>query len=257
MQKAGETVKKTILAAVGMIAVFSFAVFVFSGMMEKQWQTPQQDEIELTASSPVEMVEKEYKEYKYNTDVKSNWFYGKTELKDGMLTYSEAASIAGKYIEEMYWYVDISDVIFDIAVLDDNRFLVQHLGTEEKGEKSFYLIINCYIDAYTGEIISIGNTIKSTNYTDKLITELISEIENNPETFITDKIKQAVEMMGYNNISYLNIMQNLYGYEISVEAESELKKDLLCFEINNYYVKEELINWNSIEYNCRVYPDVM
>ena len=249
--------KKTILAAVGMIAVFSFAVFVFSGMMEKQWQTPQQDEIELTASSPVEMVEKEYKEYKYNTDVKSNWFYGKTELKDGMLTYSEAASIAGKYIEEMYWYVDISDVIFDIAVLDDNRFLVQHLGTEEKGEKSFYLIINCYIDAYTGEIISIGNTIKSTNYTDKLITELISEIENNPETFITDKIKQAVEMMGYNNISYLNIMQNLYGYEISVEAESELKKDLLCFEINNYYVKEELINWNSIEYNCRVYPDVM
>ena len=249
--------KKTILAAVGMIAVFSFAVFVFSGMMEKQWQIPQQDEIELTASSPVEMVEKEYKEYKYNTDVKSNWFYGKTELKNGMLTYSEAASIAGKYIEEMYWYVDINDVTFDIAVLDDNRFLVQHLRTEEKEDKSFYLIINCYIDAYTGEIISIGNTIKSTNYTDKLITELISEIKNNPETFITDKIKQAVEMMGYNNISYLNIMQNLYGYEISVEAESELKKDLLCFEINNYYVKEELINWNSIEYNCRVYPDVM
>ncbi|MBP1572015.1 MAG: hypothetical protein J6C76_08955, partial [Oscillospiraceae bacterium] len=127
--------KKTILAAVGMIAVFSFAVFVFSGMMEKQWQIPQQDEIELTISSPVEMVEKEYKEYKYNTDVKSNWFYGKTELKNGMLTYSEAASIAGKYIEEMYWYVDINDVTFDIAVLDDNRFLVQHLCTEEKEDK--------------------------------------------------------------------------------------------------------------------------
>ena len=63
--------KKVIIITISMLAVFSVLVGVSANQLTYRWQTPQQDEIELTASSPVEMVEKEYKEYPYIVDTDS------------------------------------------------------------------------------------------------------------------------------------------------------------------------------------------
>ena len=118
--------KKVIIITISMLAVFSVLVGASANQLTDRWQTPQQDEIELTTSSPVEMVEKEYKaigEYSYISNEENNkmvsekeQFYEKTnfEMEPKMITYEQVAYIGGSLLEQIFPKEEIYDKQFII-----------------------------------------------------------------------------------------------------------------------------------------------
>ena len=55
--------KKTIIITVAMLCVFGAVVMFGADRVSTDWQQPQQDDVEISSSSPVEQVENELKIY--------------------------------------------------------------------------------------------------------------------------------------------------------------------------------------------------
>ncbi|MBP1552489.1 MAG: hypothetical protein J6C04_09435, partial [Oscillospiraceae bacterium] len=141
--------KKVIIITISMLAVFSVLVGVSANQLTDRWQTPQQDEIELTASSPVEMVEKEYKEYPYIVDTDS----GAIEIvQEGMLTYAEAASSMGSVLELAMPTLDMSDQTAKMGLYSYSQDKTKMVYVMRYGDNStrYGESIDIAADAYTG-----------------------------------------------------------------------------------------------------------
>ena len=245
MQKAGETVKKTILAAVGMIAMFSFAVFAFSGMMEKQWQTPQQDEINLTAQSPVEMVEKEYKEYGYEIDAELTF----EPNEDDTISLDEAVSIGGAVLEKAYPFIDFSNITFSVNKTGYEKIYIRYTYNNN----GLLWTVYCYINSRTGYVESYGYGRDTKNEGDAIINDYIKRYKNDTQTAITEDSIFQMEQMGYTDVQYDDI----------VIIENDQYNILLTGTINGiqeqalykyWYHKDKWTKRHHIEHQFVLYP---
>ena len=146
--------KKVIIITISMLAVFSVLVGVSANQLTDRWQTPLQDEIELTVSSPVEMVEKEYKEYPYIVDTDS----GAIEIvQEGMLTYAEAASSMGSVLELAMPTLDMSAQTAKMGLYSYSQDETKMVYVMRYGDNStrYGESIDIAADAYTGDVVFV------------------------------------------------------------------------------------------------------
>ena len=237
--------KKTILAAVGMIAVFSFAVFVFSGMMEKQWQTPQQDEIELTISSPVEMVEKEYKEYGYEIDAELTF----EPNEDDTISLAEAVSIGGAVLEKVYPFIDFSNITFSVNKTDYEKIYIRY----RYNDNGLIWTVYCYVNSRTGYVENYGYGRDTKDDGDAIINDYVKRYKNDTQTAITEDSIFQMEQLGYTDVQYENI----------VIIENDQYNILLTGTINGiqeqalykyWYHKDKWTKHHHIEHQFVLYP---
>lgn len=253
--------KKTITITVIMLAVFSAIVVFFSSRVENSWQQLQSDSVDLTVSSPVDMVEKEYKIYDYQTGEEYSAIYKNAaeycgmfavEEQDGMLTAEQAASICGNAFETWYpqnslegpFYlqsviyphtddrVEYSAVYMEYINYDKSVFEADltKLGSPKRE-------MNCGIDAYTGKIIKLNShayDIDEPELRDE--TDLTEEIECQ----LVDKSIEILKEFGYYKLENYCIGENPTNmtYEliftdkqnIAVSIDFSKQNDVLVFE---------------------------
>ena len=109
VQKGGTAVKKTIIITIAMLCVFGGAVVFGAGKVATDWQHPNEDDVNISANSPVLQVENEFKIYNYITpeskdekykDLWSTNYPVYIQPQKDMLTYTQAASYGGTAIEK-------------------------------------------------------------------------------------------------------------------------------------------------------------
>jgi len=146
--------KKVIIITISMLAVFSVLVGVSANQLTNRWQTPLQDEIELTASSPVEMVEKEYKEYPYI-------LLNELSDDDSIISATEAVGIAGQAVEQIFADADFSKL---------NTFLSYYDSYYSESDKTYSISAD-----NIEEIVKIDNKI---NYGSVVVEATTGKIKN-------------------------------------------------------------------------------
>lgn len=253
--------KKTIALTVAMLAVFSVIIMAFSSKVESDWQQPHSDSVDLTVSSPVDMVEKQYKIYDYQTGADCSDIYRHASeyrsmfsigQKDGMLTTEQAASICGNTFETWYPQNSLAGPIY--------IQLVTYPHTENKAEYSAVYMeyidydaftfegditklgppkreMNCEIDAYTGKITKLNSyayDMDETELRDEL--DLTDELEQR----LVDKSLEVLQQFGYldfkNYIIYPNTMNVAYDLIFTdkqstvVNIDFSKQNDVLVFE---------------------------
>ena len=109
--------KKTIIITLAMLIVFGGAVILGADIVQTDWQKPSEDDVEISSTSPVEQVENEFKIYNYvlsdskSMTYKDLWEYDTSyysEPEKDMLTYMQAASYGGTFIEQNFSWIDIA-----------------------------------------------------------------------------------------------------------------------------------------------------
>lgn len=91
-----------------------------SFVQQKQWTKPQTDDMNISVNSPVEDVQQQYKEYKwdymYNMPgsgiTKDNWNTIDVEITDDMVSFDEAGYAACKMLDEALPEYNIADNVF-------------------------------------------------------------------------------------------------------------------------------------------------
>lgn len=270
--------KKTMALTLAMLAVFSVIIMAFSSKVESGWQQPQSDSVDLTVSSPVDMVEKQYKIYEYQTGADCIDIYRhaseyrsmfSVEQKDGMLTTEQAASICGNAFETWYPQNSLAGPLY--------IQLVTYPHTENKAEYSAVYMEYIDYDAFTfeGDITKLGPPKREMNceidaYTGK-ITKLNSyaydmdELELRDELNLTDELEQqivnkSIEILGKfgysgfeNYIISTNSMNATYELiftdkqDTVVNIDFSKQNDVLTFESFSLEPNKENIQF-IIEY---------
>ena len=270
--------KKTIALTVAMLAVFSVIIMAFSSKVESDWQQPHSDSVDLTVSSPVDMVEKQYKIYDYQTGADCSDIYRHASeyrsmfsvgQKDGMLTTEQAASICGNTFETWYPQNSLAGPIY--------IQLVTYPHTENKAVYSAVYMeyieydaltfegditklgppkreMNCEIDAYTGKITKLNNYAYDMDE-----TELRDEIDltDELEQRIVNKSIEILGEFGYSGFtnysitpSFLNTSYDLIFADKQstvVYIEFSKQNDVLMFESFSLEPNEEDIQF-AIKY---------
>ena len=221
--------KKTITLTLAMLCVFALGTVGFSGCISSRWEQPQSDSMGLTISSPVDMVEQEYKIYDYQTGAECEGIYKNAaeyrsmfsvEIKDGMLTTEQAASICGNAFETWYpqnlligpFYIqpvvyphtngkaEYSAVYMEYIDYDAFTFEgdITKLGPPRRE-------MNCEIDAYTGKVTKMNSyayDIDERELRDELA--LTEELEQQ----LVDKSIEMLKEFGYSNFVNYYISEN-------------------------------------------------
>ena len=270
--------KKTIALTVAMLAVFSVIIMAFSSKVESDWQQPHSDSVDLTVSSPVDMVEKQYKIYDYQTGADCSDIYRhaseyrsmfSVEQKDGMLITKQAASICGNALETWYPQNPLAGPIY--------IQLVTYPHTENKAVYSAVYMeyieydaltfegditklgppkreMNCEIDAYTGKITKLNSYAYDMDE-----TELRDEIDltDELEQRIVNKSIEILGEFGYSGFtkysitpSFLNTSYDLIFADKQstvVYIEFSKQNDVLMFESFSLEPNEEDIQF-AIKY---------
>ena len=220
--------KKTIIITLSMLCAFAIAAAVLSNQLTNMWQSPQQDSIDLSVSSPVEQVEKEYKaigEYSYisseeynKTVFEEEQIYEKInfEIEPDMITYEQVAYTGGALLEQIFPQEEIADKRFIIYgeydVMDKKCF------TGVYKEKENYIIGLHYVyrlDAYSGKLMHLSRTKE----------ESAGEFVGN-NTQANEYVGRLLNICGYDE--YIDFSVNtlkyydglLYKYEIKLDNDN-------------------------------------
>lgn len=234
--KAGDTVKKTIFAAIGMIALFSLTVFAFSGIMEKQWQTPRQDDVNLTVQSPVEMVEQEYREYNYKIDEELTF----EENKYDTVSFAEAVSIGGTVLEKVYPFIDFGQITFSVNKVSYEKVIIQYSYNSDDLRWTVY----CYINSRTGYVENYGYSRNTKDAEDVIIKNYLEEYKNDTESLFVKESASQMEQMGYTDIKHYDTKiteNNIYNIYLTGKMNGVEEKVLYKYWYykwsNRYYVE--------------------
>ena len=253
--------KKTIALTIAILAAFSLIIMAFSSKVESGWQQPQSDSVDLTVSSPVDMVEKEYKIYEYQTGTECDGVYKNAseyrsmfsvEYKEGMLTAEQAANICGNAFETWYPHNLLTGPFYIQSVIYPNTndkavYSAVYMEYMDYDESTFEADItklgpskkemNCEIDAYTGKITKLNSHAYD-----------IDERELRDEPVITDELEQrliseSIEILkefGYSDIVNYYIAENFTnmaydmiftdGNSLVVYMDVSKQNDILVFE---------------------------
>ena len=112
--------KKTIIITLTMLLCVAVTMAGISFVQQKQWTKPQTDDMNISVNSPVENVQQQYKEYKwdymYNMSgsgiTKDNWNTIDAEITDDMVSFDEAGYTACKMLDEALPEYNIADNVF-------------------------------------------------------------------------------------------------------------------------------------------------
>ena len=112
--------KKTIIITLTMLLCVAVTMAGISFVQQKQWTKPQTDDMNISVNSPVEDVQQQYKEYKwdyiYNMPgsgiTKDNWNTIEAEITDDMVSFDEAGYAACKMLDEALPEYNIADNVF-------------------------------------------------------------------------------------------------------------------------------------------------
>ena len=112
--------KKTIIITLTMLLCVAITMAGISFVQQKQWTKPQTDDMNISVNSPVEDVQQQYKEYKwdymYNMPgsgiTKDNWNTIDAEITDDMVSFDEAGYAACKMLDEALPEYNIADNVF-------------------------------------------------------------------------------------------------------------------------------------------------
>ena len=157
--------KKTIIITLCMLCAFGALLYMGSAVVSDRWQQHQQDDVSLSVVSPVERVNKEVKEYSFDRfenfshqppydDWYRQWNHLKTDNKEGMLTYAEAAAQGGTLAEELCTDLDLKDktVALELISVPDKSGATVFCGYYYNEEETVYTIAY-FIDAFTGNLL--------------------------------------------------------------------------------------------------------
>lgn len=235
--------KKTIAAAIILIAVFSATVFILSSKMETKWQQPQSDSINLSVSSPVDMVEKEYDQYKYTTDIKNTFFIETFEYKEGMISYIEAVSTAASVAEIAMPFVDVSEIEFEIGLVEEDTFLVCYWNGDTNPD--IMLDIHCWINAYTNKIEQITLSRDTSDKSKKLSATVYNVTQQELEKIYSQQAFDIAQGLGYSNFDSNIKYKNNFGCEYYMEAQKGNSKDKIRINFDLWdYLDREYFNIN-------------
>lgn len=226
--------KKTIIITVAMLCVFGAVVMFGADRVSTDWQQPQQDDVEISSSSPVEQVENELKIYKF---IPVDW-YGDVEadFQEGMISAQEALGYGCTAMEKVFSHINLADVTFGTAIINYAPYGAQEttptyvFESVIEGKENIYPFNLCHftVDAYTGEVTSLlfGEDIKH----ERPITQFYRS-----EKELLEYITQISESLGYEKFEkyyFENIKDTEYNgtdYKVFLLTEGE---ELLCFKGN-------------------------
>lgn len=237
--------KKVIIITISMLAVFSVLVGVSANQLTDRWQTPQQDEIELTASSPVEMVEKEYKEYGYEIDAELTF----EPNEDDTISLAEAVSIGGAVLEKAYPFIDFSNITFSVNKTGYEKIYIRY----RYNNNGLIWTVYCYVNSRTGYVESYGYGRNTKDEGDAIINDYINRYKNDTQTAIAEDSIFQMEQLGYTDVQNDNI----------VIIENDQYNILLTGTINGvqeqalykyWYHKDKWTKRHHIEHQFVLYP---
>ncbi len=157
--------KKTIIITLTMLLCVAVTMAGISFVQQKQWTKPQTDDMNISVNSPVEDVQQQYKEYKwdyiYNMPgseiTEETWNTLNIEFTDDMVSFDEAGYTACKMLDEALPEYNIADNVFYGWIkktsglrldTDVYRFLDSATVTADS-----MLRRTCDIDIYTGKCV--------------------------------------------------------------------------------------------------------
>ena len=237
--------KKVIIITISMLAVFSVLVGVSANQLTDRWQTPQQDEIELTASSPVEMVEKEYKEYNYEIDEELTF----EPNEDDTVSFAEAVSIGGAVLEKAYPFIDFSNITFSVNKTDYEKIYIRYTYNNN----GLLWTVYCYINSRTGYVESYGYGRDTKDEGDAIINDYINRYKNDTQDAIIEDSIFQMEQMGYTDVQYDNIViiEN-YQYNILLTGTINGIQEQALYKY--WYHKDKWTKRHHIEHQFVLYP---
>ena len=159
--------KKTIIITIAMLCVFGAVVMFGADRVQADWQKPSEDDVEISANSPVELVQNEFRMYNFvlpsdkPETYQTLWKYGVKyyiEPTKDMLTYVQAASCGGTIIEQHFDWIDIGETPLFIELEDipgKGAFYRVHYRSEGGISVPNYECAVCKFDAYTGELYAV------------------------------------------------------------------------------------------------------
>lgn len=256
--------KKTIIITISMLAVCAFALVVFAGQLEDAWKQPQENESNFTASSPVEQVENEFKEFGAYPFVVFDDYIATLEDKRGMealmamqiekdenmISEAEAAYIGGNALEKLFPNETFTDKEFIIVPL---KWKSPHM-TEKTVFEGLWQIENPYnhatdpgrcllsyaywIDAYTGEVIHVSRVEAETDVNHKRTPQQALEYAESLAKAIgyDSYSKYNIEWAQYND----EIDANVWGVELLVADDKSLSFSFNDLEDNFFYVVNDI-----------------
>lgn len=264
--------KKTIALTIAILAAFSLIIMAFSSKVENGWQQPQSDSVDLTVSSPVDMVEKEYKIYEYQTGTECDGIYKNAseyrsmfsvEYKEGMLTAEQAASICGNAFETWYPHNLLTSPFYIQSVIYPNTndkvvYSAVYMEYMDYDKSTFEADItklgppkkemNCEIDAYTGKITKLNShayDMDETELRDKPV------LDEQTEQQLVDEAVKVLAEFGYSNFQNYYISENPTNYtydmfftdkqSLVVSIEFSKQDNVLIFESFCFEPNEENI----------------
>ena len=251
--------KKTIIITMVMLAVCAATLVMFAGQLENAWQEPQENDINLTSSSPVEQVEQQYKELgsypfieleKHIETLDSK--RGREALEAmaieheaGMISYEEAAYYGGMALENLFPTETFTDKQFVMIPLKrksphmEEKTVIEGMyqienPLDDPVHPGRLLISYAYwIDAYTGEVIYVSRFEAETDVNHKRNEQQALEYAAN-----------LAKAMGYDSYSKYNIESAQYnpeidamvwGVELLVEQDKSLSFSFNDLEDNFFY----------------------
>lgn len=157
--------KKTIVLTLAVLASFGVLMIFGSGYIQNNWQAPIEDDVEISVNSPVENVQQQYKEYKwdymYNNPngglTAEEWNYAGIELSDSVFDFDEAGYKACMMMDKAMPEKNISDSIFYAVLMNAHGFRIdvpvyRFIDNSTVSSKSM-LRSSCDIDIYTGKCV--------------------------------------------------------------------------------------------------------
>lgn len=220
--------KKTMFMTLAMLIVFGAVVMFGADRVQTGWQQPSEDDVEISTVSPIEQVEKSFKEYAYKVMTEEDSLYSPyiTDEKDGMITHAEAASIGGIAIEKACGNKDFQNDTFEITLVDYAEF-AHDVGDMFIGvfltDKQYY----CYsLDAYTGRILTLERMDEALTSTEKIdLDNHKKPVDTKAENVLIPRsIKLVKEIWQTNPVEYTisNDANLMCGnkYEIVMKTDS-------------------------------------
>ena len=231
--QGGVKMKKTIIITIAMLCFFGIAIMIGANEVSANWQQSIEDEVNITASSPVENVENEFKEFgaypfvKFSEHIQTlqdksgmeALMSMEIETEEGMISYEEVAYIGGNALEKLFPDEVFTDKQFVIVPLN---WISPHIS-ERVVYEGFYIVENpadhpvhprrnvlsyaYWIDAYTGEVLYVTKSEADTDV----------NLKRTPEQALEYAVALA-KAMGYESYSKYNIEWARYNAEIEANT---------------------------------------
>lgn len=259
--------KKTIIITISMLAVFSFLAWVSANQLTNKWQTPRQDEMELSVSSPVEIVEKEYKEYPYT-------LLNEAIDKDSNISPTEAVGIIGETVKQIFSDMDFSKLniylsfseelngtysISADSIWDDvqtDKINSYGFGEVEAttGEIKNLFFVNRRVSVYTTDEDDAKAVSISPDVDYSALTEVMTEDEQKK---VLTQALEYTEKIGYSNYKKYYIEKSISkdwgNYYTVYLQDNDGNVEYISFEYNEGYPNTSVDFQNNIKGNTVEY----